>query len=479
MNIFNNKPDITTQNPNDKIIYNYGDTNIYLNQYSKTLSNSGIIELPFINPKGMVDPNLIVFPSQRKYTTERISIIKKTTPIRDFDFDGYLLIRHTPSTNEPNPFYSVVLLKTVYGISEENIIDKIIQHSNKTTMSQVFDKTVVALNLNPYLAENRYVLLNKKDNIVIFPKPIFISSKFNAFSDTPEFDISYRDTNYITIHAQQTPPVSPDESGSIMEGLTNPSDIDMKALENQLMSDYSTNGKNPLYINCQPITDSANKDTKDVVVMDGVVLNNLGEAQMTNTAMNFIVFILILFMVISFSPFIYKGVVVSFIETVITDSTEHAAALKVMDVIILILWLWFSLWICITGTTNNSVSMTSIGVFMIIYLLMTTVAIILMKVQNPSKYNLTPNFMDSVAIGTMLSKMFFWLIDFSSENWFSIFLIFTVYVTLSWGVIYYLYTNKLFSSNSGQNTAIYNSFSYMVALFSTFLAYWTTYMLKY
>jgi hypothetical protein len=143
------------------LYYDYYETIIHKNQFEKTFQNGGYIKVPFINNRGLTEPNIIISDenSSTKYRSENIYITHNVhkipfylnkskydvLPILNEEDDtvfsnGELIIEHIPITNTDKKIYTVFLLKTMSDSSfcskknkdNENIIDKLIKYSFNT-----------------------------------------------------------------------------------------------------------------------------------------------------------------------------------------------------------------------------------------------------------------------------------------------------------------------------------------------------------
>ena len=166
-----------------KLLYDYYNTPIYLNQYEKNTIMNGFIKLPFINANSLKEPNL--YTSNNNYIIQNLYIFKNIHNINNIDYDGELVIEHIPNTNNEQKVYTVLLLKTNSGSLENNDIDTIIYNAGINN-----PKKKVNLNLNTILSQTminadtpKNTPIYQHKNVYVFIKPIYVNSHFINFSD--------------------------------------------------------------------------------------------------------------------------------------------------------------------------------------------------------------------------------------------------------------------------------------------------------
>lgn len=346
------------------LLYNYNDVTIYANQYEKTLKNGGYIKLPFSSYKSIINPNIILFPSQNKYKTENMYIIKKTHNINSVNYDGELIIEHSPITNGDR-IYTCFLLKTQPGYSEESIVDKIIR--------QTFTSTLV-VNLNPFLLTNKTCQVNSDNTFFIFTSPILVTSRFDDFDEVNP-DIFPDITSYSTIN-----PYITIQQQSITEGFT---------LEHtQTGANKENVDTEDMVITCSPIESSEEQIEMITLTPVGSALsNNAGLSQFINTSANFFSFFVLLCIAVFVTPMVYKAVCVNLINKLIKTENDKQGNLKFIDFLFIGVLLAYSIYTVSTGISNKDSLFTGIGVIFFIFIFLSIGRIVLLKQSDPENYN--------------------------------------------------------------------------------------------
>lgn len=356
------------------LIYDYYDTNIYT-PYEKDLTKNGYIKIPFQNSKSTVQPNLIL-PNNEKYKIENLYIYKKNkdSDLIKNEYNGELIIEHTPITNGKNKVYLFILLKTRPNIYEESDIDKIIKKSFS-------DKMI--LNLNNFIENmNSSCLMNEEQNIFIFKTPLLISSNFDEFSNIeksflPKFDIN-------ELKLIQTKIIDSDEKTPIKEGF-------IEGAVGKLNND--------IFIDCNPV-DSSDTNISMVPVNSDKLINQSTVIFMS-TIQNFFIFIILLVFVSVSVPGIYKYIIMDFVEKEYAKKPNKNNYLSAIDNLILFIILFISLTLSIDGVVKNNSLQTSIGILFFICFFLIIIIMTILKFMYKDYYN----FLEDSTIIQSESKM--------------------------------------------------------------------------
>ena len=382
---------------NELIQYNYYATKLYKNQYEKTLENGGYIKIPFVNANSISNPNFIYNPTQIKYTTKYLYIIKKSHSFPG-DYDGELIIEHNPITNSDIPIYTCILLKTKKEVHEETVIDKIINQS--------FDP-YLELRLNDFIQLNKTCLVNNYTNVFVFPAIIFINHSFlNMNNLSPILFSQYDPIDYTTISIKKIQNEMSNHTNegflgeTITEGLQNPKKRRTRAAakvaeqvkinaavafstgnkKNEIKSDYITND----VMDCVPVNiNDKEMDTIEMTPVSGSYASYKGETNYLSTVINFFVFIIIFGFSALGVPAFYEF---AFVKSFRKFKTNEDYKILNMTIYFVILCLCFTLSITLFGIMNKSILMPAIGVFLTIFVIISIVIIFLLKKQDPGKY---------------------------------------------------------------------------------------------
>jgi len=166
------------------IQYNYNNT------YAKRVFSSNT-DFQFIYHGKENTPNLTVTQGSQNmnYISSKFFIFSKIHKIDQVEFDGELIIENTPITNSNKKMYVSFPLRTVPSLSEETIIDFILQQTDPNNNIEVNFNNILP-NTN---ACNFYNMGNY--DVILFTTPIPIKSNF--------FHVSNDNTLFSLINNQQ------------------------------------------------------------------------------------------------------------------------------------------------------------------------------------------------------------------------------------------------------------------------------------
>ena len=416
---------------NQKIIYNYYDVPIYPNQYIKSLSNGGYIEITYKSQKSISDPNLTYIPSNHKYKIEKLYVLKKSLNIDNIDYDGELIIEHSPITNGHSTLYTCLLLKTMEGVSEENVIDRMIEQSFRNS---------ITLNLNHFLENNKSCLSNEEKSFFIFTSPILISSRFDQFSNSSPFAfLKYDKKKFTKINTFNKNKLE-DDNNENEEGFENK--------ENEESTNYEI-------IDCTPIDKSDSTVEMYTFPVNSDVSNNISKINMLNTSMNFFVFLLLIFLSGFLSPFMYKNGIVEIIKknySDINNVNKAASNLKGADIFVVFILILLPITITISGINNKNTTTSYFGIFLFIYMLISISMISVLKIMYKSEYTLSNDF-NIPYIFDFVGD----IIQFIGDNKTNIFYLLFGYTSILILLAFVLWATKSFDKDKKKNTNIRNS----------------------
>ena len=155
----------------------------YYNTYVKRILSSNS-DFQFIYPGKENTPNLTITQGSHNlsYISSKFFIFSKIHKIDNVDFDGELIIENTPITNSNKKLYVSFPLRTVPALSEDTIIDFILQQTDPNNNAEVNFNDILP-NTN---ACNFYNFGNY--DVLVFTTPISVKSNFlNVSNDNTLF----------------------------------------------------------------------------------------------------------------------------------------------------------------------------------------------------------------------------------------------------------------------------------------------------
>lgn len=339
--------DSTKTNNRNTITHNYYSTQIYLNQFHRTIKTDGHIQIPFVSNRP--EPNIVsdLFPLQ--YTTLNLYITKSHNLIKDTSYNAELVIEHDPTTNNDSThLYTCFLLKTV---SEQvnSPIDKII---NPPT-----DVPSISLTMNELInnQSNRIYYKDKKGNrVIIYTSPLSVNSTFNESlgePNTPLFET--KSTNYSVILPTTQESASTPVKEGFVEGLTKTAfcqPIDMVDPDLTIEPELSI----PLVGKYTP-SDATNSATR--------------------TAINFMAFVIVLGFTYIITPIIYDSYIVGLIEY---TGQRKMDRLRSIDIYTCGVFIYIIFSLITRGIQNRSTNLTLIGFFIGLFFII-SIAIVQFK----------------------------------------------------------------------------------------------------
>jgi hypothetical protein len=432
------------QNETQKLEYDYYDTTIYSNQYNKTLAKGGYVQLPFVNSKSVLTPNLTY--GNKKYKISEIYVLKKSHIIADVNYDGELIIVHHPTTNGEQPIYSCILLKTVYGIQEENDIDRLIKQSYQSSL---------VINLNNVLVHNTSFLTNSDNTVFIFKSPVLVTTTFDNFSETPNklfpYNNDFREHKIV------------ESFDTVIEGATDSSSS---------IPDFTINGKNA-YLECNPTGSSKSTIEMYQIPVVGGMSKDLSKVGIMTTTLHFFVFLIVVVLVVLVSPFVYQLGILDLVRKSSIDANKKPGSLKVFDTFILIILIIFTVLVSWRGMKTKNQVLTSIGVFSFIIIIISTCIIFYYKTLDPVKYRLMGPDIGSSDYNTEFLALFFLSLK---QNMGSLMKVFLIFLAIFLTVVLVLHSKKRFSKNKKQNKRIRDSLLLIGILYGFIICCYLTYI---
>jgi hypothetical protein len=310
------------------ITYNYTNNSIYLNQIIHTLKNDSFVEIPFISNG---PPNIIL--NEKQYSSKSLYITGSNNLIQGIQYDGELVIEHTPITNDSSKkLYTVFLLQSNKSNSVTPIDSLIVLNNNSNNNSKQID---IGNSLNTD-SKQIYYIDNNGNQVIIFTTPIKINSKINTINSREKL-FTFNPTNYNIIYTKYSKN-NIAEPFSIKEGLTNTA--------------Y-----------CQPIEmidPKISEDANLVIPLIGKYTPNDATNNIIRIGINFMAFVLVLGFTYLLAPMIYKDYIVGLISSYGQQKMNRIRSIDMYSSIVLILACFTFI---LQGVKTNDANFTIIGFF--------------------------------------------------------------------------------------------------------------------
>jgi len=332
----------------NSIVYNYYSTQIYLNQFQRTIKNDGYIQIPFISNKPEPNVTSDLFPLQ--YKTSTLYIVKSHDLLTDVSYNAELIIEHVSSTNNNSTrLFTCIPLKTDSSGSN-TMIDKIISPTSDLTSLNVVLNDMI----NP--KSNKIVYTDKNKNVILlFSTPVSIHSGFEkSLSEptTPLFDMSVT-PNYkiiVPVSEKKTKASNEDVKEGFVEGLTKTA--------------Y-----------CQPIDvidPEMNNAANLTIPLVGKYTNNDATNNMIRTAINLMAFVLVFGFTYIITPIIYNEYIMGLIEF---QGQQKMNRLRAIDMYTCFVFILVSIGLISQGIQKNSANSTLMGFFVALFFIVSMVVV--------------------------------------------------------------------------------------------------------
>lgn len=424
-----------------KFLFDYSDASITNVYKANVKNNDGYIEVPLKSPGR--SPNAIYLPKNTKYKVEKLYIFKNIHNIENQQYDGELIIEHTPITNDSgNKIYSCFLLKTdSTSNTDNNIIDKIITRDFESTQT---------VNMNNLINTKSECITNKKNTVFIFTKSILVKSTFTDFDKNVKnilFD-KYVSNDYIDIIAED---VTESSKEGFQEGL----------------SDQS-------YLECTP-TGASNETIEMYTTPIGETVNNdKSKMEIMSTTINFVVFMIIVGISASVSPFLYKNFVIDMIKKdMYNQNPEQEGSLKTVDVFLTFFLVTIPIIVCSVGINLDNSSLTSYGIIFFVFIILSISVIICLKITNPGDYALKMDGNTNESFNGVFVMKF---VDFITNNMIDILKIYFIWACLLVAFSLGMFYTQGFSTNDIMNSKIRDFILSMGFIYGLFITVYIAYI---
>jgi len=319
--------------PDGTLKYNFYRTNFYKTHYEKTMKQNRFIHAPYISKSNV--PNVMF--SDKEYVCKSLYIVKKIHEIKGVESHAEMIIELKSNTNQDQPLYACFLLKT--ESKTKTSVDQVIEGSEDTEIV-----------LNDYIETNTAIIYENKDLfksiVVVFTRPIMVSSRFSDIKDSPIHLAPYVE-NYHTI---QVEPIL----GNIIEGLTT-------------VAGY-----------CTPISESDPSIGDEIMAqVNDKSLKNSGDVNSIISAFNFFNFFIIMSVVILFVPRIYKKLFIDLISDnpKLDSPQKRLNRVYAVDIVVAFLLFIMSIIFINHGILKSLVGFSVFGFYIFLFLIVSVIRI--------------------------------------------------------------------------------------------------------
>jgi len=379
---------MNTEVNNTTLLYNYPDTTLYLNQYKNTFPKDGFIKIPYLSPKGVIEPNLVY--KTKKYKTSYLYIVKKKY---NFDikkeYDAECIIEHV-SVNDENKkvFLCFPLIRMIHN-AERNQIDQLITQSERNSDFVELESSL-HLNLNDLIIridDPHDVIMNREENLFIFKNPIYVSTNFDTLrkQDTSERLFQYNPNHTKIIKAEQIKK----EGFENMISSFYPSFL--KSKPSTIMEGYTLNDS---YIQTRDLEQYMNDNFKEISV---VATNRVEQMK------NILVLLIIVGSCSMVVPFIYKFLIVDIVSNYIDISKQSGSVISLSVTLFLFI---IAMGLHILLAKNIKLEDQIIGFWILIACGICFFTILISRMINPNRYSLLTGDEESNSYRTISFEIF-------------------------------------------------------------------------
>lgn len=331
--------------------YNYYRTSIH--KYQNTIANNQYVKATISSKPN--EPNVSFL--EKGYLATSISIVQPIHVIQGVSYDATLVIEHTSVTNQTEPLYVCLLLKT--APNTRSPIDDIVE-----------GKLGVELVLNGIIESDTAILYNnhfiKNAVVAIFTKPILVGSRFSKLRSGNLYIAPYSET-YKTIT------VEPILGGfGVVEGF-------VEGNTTQQMAGY-----------CTPISETDPDVTNSATIMldaNSSLAANSSINTTLATATNFFGFFMLMLFAVFATPAGYKYLLVELVlDNDTFDPQMKLNRMSAVDMVTSILIFSFAFAFINYGITNGSTSSLLIGFYVFLFFLTSLIVLQYNRIFNENEY---------------------------------------------------------------------------------------------
>jgi len=346
-----------------EVFYNYPNKSIYRTEFEKDAIKDGYMKITYSS--NIPNITLSTSKSNTNYIATNLYIFQGSNRdrITKYDYQAIMVIEHNPTTNGFRKLYTCFPLATSGALSP---IDKLIIGQDSVELNL---NNLIKGEIKTALYENKGVIYN--DIVVIFDKPIYVTSALDQFSVGP--------TMFSELgHIKDIPCGGMREE----EGFSSFFSAEDKIREG--MTDI------PVY--CTPIDEleDANEFTNQIVMpVIGSLSESLQSTQLFNYAMNFVSFFFILIISYFAIPLIYLyGFAAKIVEHREIDDLKNGSGSSIPFLIfIILLFVGDILLFSVSSGSENSNNNDTY--YAIIILLMICLSLFIILSKSESIYSLT------------------------------------------------------------------------------------------
>jgi hypothetical protein len=229
------------------------------------------------------------------------------------------------------------------------------------------------LNLNKYINPDTSILYNdiNANKIVIFSKPIIVSSSFSKFYDLPNFIFSLFNNNYSIVKTAQ---------------INNPITIPEASSSVNIMEGFDPIDNSDIYIDCKPTGVSTDEISTYNLPINSSLINDVNSNKISQTITAFCLFMFFLIIASIVSPLFYHNFIWASINKY--EVNDKYTTLKAIDILLIVFFLILSIFFIVSGFSTNNIQISYIGIIFLIVLFSSYSVISLYKLNDgePPKY---------------------------------------------------------------------------------------------
>ena len=267
----------------NEIFYNYNEKSIYKTEYENIPEKDGYLKIPYSS--NIPNITLSSTTSSKNYIATNLYIFgANKTRVSQYDYQALMVIEHQPATNGVAALYTCFpLARDTLSKTHRNPIDDIIQGAQNTSLNI---NHLIKVDIKTAIYENKGLIYN--NIVIVFDKPIYLTSSLDKFSKTPHMFSALS-------HIKDIPcsPMGKDEF--IREGF----------ISNE---DKIREGMTDIPVFCTPIDELGDAaEFTDQIVMPaiGPLSESIQSTKLFNYAMDFVSFFFILIVIYFLVPAIY------------------------------------------------------------------------------------------------------------------------------------------------------------------------------
>ena len=437
-----NLDDINTPSTKNIIIYNYPETPVYPNLIQKKCSMPKCIQYPYVT-SAITNTNIQLLPASfndvtqfsgssttnasknvlnqsmstqnSSFTSNIAYIYGKIHNIGGIDYNGEMIIEHSPITNGGAKLFVCFLLKTDTQRKNPSEIDT--QRKNPSEIDTIIIQSEkptkpIPFHLNKLINQTTYPMMHIDNNnkIIVFTTPIPVKTDFKDFANTANiFSLPSSKNDYVIL---KNDPMELNSKSyqKWIDNIASETELNTKRqneIEEERMKNKERNrqldiikglemdkkiavatgatGKekftgfregmsDDVYIDCQPTGETAENIATYNLPINSNLMNDINKSDFMKTTINFFLFLIVCFAEYMVVPIWYKSFIMDMIHS--GGAGDEVSRLKAVDIFLCIFIFTFSISLSIDGIKTKNVDQTTVGVMSFILLIVSMIIMI-------------------------------------------------------------------------------------------------------